>query len=208
MSVDFSINAETRTDTGKGASRRLRHAGLVPAVVYGGREAPVSIMLNHNTIIRHVENESFFSHILDLHLCGEVQKVVLRDMQRHPARRQIMHMDFQRVSDKDRIHMHVPLHFINENEAPGVKAGGVVSHLVIEVEVTCLPKDLPEYIEVDMGNLAIGESIHLSDIVLPADVTLVELAHGGDHDGAVASIHVMHTSTESDAEKEEEADTE
>ncbi len=198
MSLDFSINAEVRMDMGKGASRRLRHAGLTPAIVYGGGRAPAAITLKHNEIIQHIDHEAFFSHILDLNLDGRVQKVVLRDMQRHPAKRMVMHMDFQRVADQDRIHMHVPLHFIGEDESPGVKAGGMVSHLTIEVEIICLPKDLPEYIEVDMSSLEIGESVHLSDIRLPTGVTLVGLTHGEGHDSAVASIHAARAVAEED----------
>ena len=198
MSAGFSIHAEMRTDTGKGASRRLRHAGFTPAIVYGGGEAPAAIMLKHNEIIEHIEREAFFSHLLDLNLEGRVQKVVLRDMQRHPARRMVMHLDFQRVADRDRIHMHVPLHFMGEDAAPGVKAGGVVSHLAIEAEITCLPKDLPEYIEVDMSGLEIGESVHLSDIRLPEGVTLVGLTQGEGHDSAVASIHAARAVVEED----------
>ncbi len=208
MSVDFSINAEMRTDTGKGASRRLRHAGLTPAIVYGGDEAPVAITLKHNDIIQHIEHEAFFSHILDLNLGGRVQKVVLRDMQRHPTRRMAMHLDFQRVGDRDRIHMHVPLHFTGTDAAAGVKAGGVVSHLAIEVEVTCLPKDLPEYIEIDMSGLDIGEAVHLSDIRLPTGVTLVGLTHGEGHDSAVASIHAPRASTEEEEEESADEDEE
>ncbi len=201
MSVDFSINAETRTDTGKGASRRLRHADLTPAIVYGGGADAVSITLKHNEVLQHVEHEAFFSHILDLNLDGKVQKVVLRDMQRHPSKHIVMHMDFLRVSDKEALTMHVPLHFTGEDVAPGVKVGGgVVSHLVIEVEVSCLPKDLPEYIEVDMSKLELGDSVHLSDLTLPEGVSLVELSHGDDHDGAVASIHATRAALEEDDE--------
>ena len=206
MSIDFSINAEMRADTGKGASRRLRHAGLTPAIVYGGSEAPVAITLKHDEIIQHIGHEAFFSHILDLKLDGRTQKVVLRDMQRHPARRMVMHLDFQRIAERDRIHMHVPLHFMGEDAAPGIKAGGVVSHLTIEVEITCLPKDLPEYIEVDMSGLEIGESIHLSDIRLPEGVTLVGLTQGEGHDSAVAAIHAPRAQIEEEEEQQEVTD--
>ncbi len=190
MSVDFTVEAQARSDMGKGASRRLRHQGLVPGIVYGASKDPQSIALDHNKVIQHIEHEAFFSHILELSIDGKTEKVVLKDMQRHPARRQVLHMDFLRVSDKDAIRMHVPLHFIGEDVAPGVKqGGGVVSHLATDVEVSCLPSDLPEYIEVDVSNLELGNSLHLSDLQLPKGVELVELSHGDEHDTAIVNIH-------------------
>ena len=207
MSMDFSINAVARADVGKGASRRLRHAGLTPAIVYGGDAAPVAVTLKHNAVLQHIEHEAFFSHILDLNVDGKTEKVVLRDMQRHPAKRMVMHLDFQRVTAQSRIHMRVPLHFINEDDAPGVRGGGAVSHHVIEVEVSCLPKDLPEYIEVDMGGMQIGDSVHLSDLAVPAGVTLTALAQGEGHDSAVAGVHAARTAVveEEEAPAAEEA---
>lgn len=203
MSVNFNLEAQLRTDMGRGASRRLRRQGLTLAIVYGAGKDSEAITLNHNEVIQHIEHEAFFSHILDLSIDGKSQKVVLRDMQRHPAKRQILHMDFLRVSGKEKIRMNVPLHFIGEEQSPGVKSsGGVVSHLLIEVEVACLPKDLPEYIEVDMSALELGDSVHLSDLKLPVDIELVELAHGEGHDGAVASIHAARKVVETEVEAE------
>ena len=208
MSMDFSINATARADTGTGSSRRLRHAGLTPAIVYGGAAAPAAITLRHNEVLTAIEHEAFFSHVLDLAIDGNVEQVVVRDMQRHPAKRVVMHLDFQRVSAQSKISMHIPLHFTHEGTAPGVKAGGVVSHHLIEVEVSCLPKDLPEYIEVDMGALQIGDSVHLSDIAMPAGVTLVALTQGEGHDSAVAGIHAARITAEETDEPEQAQDGE
>ncbi|TNF99237.1 MAG: 50S ribosomal protein L25/general stress protein Ctc [Gammaproteobacteria bacterium] len=208
MSVDFDLNAQLRTDMGKGASRRLRQQCLVPAIVYGADKEPQSIALDHNEVLQHIEHEAFFSHILNLTVDGNTESVVLRDMQRHPAKRMVMHMDFLRVSEKSAIRMHVPLHFIGEDVAPGIKAGGSVSHLVIETEVSCLPKDLPEYLEVDLSGMHLGDTLHLSDIKLPEGV---ELAHGEGHDITIASVHVTrhaHEEEEEEIEGEGEEGTE
>ncbi len=190
MNEDFNVTAETRKDVGKGASRRLRHAGRIPGVIYGAGQEAVSLTMNHDDILHHLEHEAFYSHILNVSVDGKVQKAVLKDVQRHPSKAKIMHVDFLRVSEKDKIHMHVPLHFINEEVAPGVKiGGGLVSHLMSSVDIVCLAKDLPEYLEVDLGNLNTGESLHLSDIKLPDGVEIPALAQGPDHDLPVASIH-------------------
>jgi len=216
MSVDFTVEAQVRADMGKGASRRLRHQGLVPGIVYGASKDPQSIALDHNKVIQHIEHEAFFSHILDLSVDGKSEKVVVKDMQRHPSKRAVLHMDFLRVSDKEAIRMHVPLHFIGEDVAPGVKTGGgIVSHLVTDVEISCLPADLPEYIEVDMSSMEVGASLHLSDIQLPKGVEIVELTHGEDHDSAIANIHMPRavieeeevvTGEEAGAEEESESE--
>lgn len=205
MSIDFTVQAQTRTDAGKGASRRLRHQGKIPAIVYGAGKNPQPITLDHNKVIQHIEHEAFFSHILDLNVDGKTEKVVLKDMQRHPARRIVLHMDFQRVSEKQAIRMHVPLHFTGEDVAPGVKQGGVVSHLMTDVEVSCLPSDLPEYIEIDMSGMEIGAAVHLSDIKSPPGVEIVELLHGAEHDSAIANVHMPRTVVETD-DVQEEAD--
>jgi len=190
MNIDFDVTAETRKDVGKGASRRLRHAGKVPGVIYGAGKDAVSLTMNHDDILHHLEHEAFYSHILKVSIDGKAEKAVLKDVQRHPSKPKIMHVDFLRVSDKDKIHMHVPLHFINEETAPGVKiGGGLISHLMSSVDIVCLAKDLPEYLEVDLGNLNTGESLHLSDIKLPEGVEIPALAQGADHDLPVASIH-------------------
>lgn len=187
--VDFNIIAEVRNDLGKGASRRLRREGKFPAIVYGGHEEPQIVALDHDDMVHHLENEAFYSHILNLEIDGKKQKAVLKDLQRHPAKPVLLHADFMRVSDKEKIKMHVPLHFINEDLAPGLKAGGVVTHNMTEVEVQCLPKDLPEYLEVDLAGVEMEGILHLTDIKLPAGVDLVELLHGEGHNPAIAAIH-------------------
>jgi large subunit ribosomal protein L25 len=168
MSTDFQLNAEKREDMGKGASRRLRRAGRVPAIVYGLDQAPEAISMTQNQVLKHLENEAFYSQIITVNLDGKSTQAVLRDLQRHPFKSYIVHMDLQRVDMNKPVHVHVPLHFINEETCVGVKAGGMVSHEVIEVEISCLPKDLPEFIEVDIANLNVGDSLHLSDLQLPA----------------------------------------
>jgi large subunit ribosomal protein L25 len=194
--TDFVLTAELRNDMGKGASRRLRGAGKVPAIMYGGHQEPTPINLIHNELAHQLENEAFFSHILTIKLDGQDENAIVKDVQRHPSKPLILHIDLQRVSATEIIRVHVPLHFVNEATSPGVKGGGLVTHSLIEVEVQCLPKDLPEYIEVDLGNLDLNEIIHLSDIKLPAGVELVELGHGDAHDQAVASIHMPRAAKE------------
>ena len=189
MSVDFNINAESRTDVGKGASRRLRRDGKVPGVIYGSDKAPVAMTTDHNQLMHHLEEEAFYSHILTVTLDGKAEKVVLKDLQRPPAKPRILHVDFMRVSTTDTIHMQVPVHFINEDTCVGVKSGGLVSHLMNSIEVICLAKDLPEYLQVDIAGLEEGASLHLSDLVLPKGVTIAALTHGPDHDLPVVSIH-------------------
>ena len=185
---DFVINATSRKDVGKGASRRLRRGGEVPAVVYGGHKDPVSLVLEHREIAKHLENEAIYASILTLKVDGKAEKVILKDLQRHPFKPRVQHADFQRVSANEKLRVHVPIHFLNEEMAPGVKAGGMVSHSLVEVEVSCLPKDLPESIDVDLGALELSQIIHLSDIKLPKGVELVELGHGEGHDQPVATI--------------------
>ncbi len=190
MSVTFELDAEVRTDMGKGASRRLRHANKIPAVMYGGGEDAVSLTMDHNKIMHALENEAFYSHILTINIDGKGAKAILRDLQRHPAKPVILHADFQRVNMKEKLHMNVPLHFLNEDIAPGVKEeGGLIQHNVVEVEVSCLPGALPEYIEVDVAELTMGNSLHLSDIKMADGVELVQLAHGESHDLPIVSIH-------------------
>ncbi len=181
-----NIKAHSRNDQGKGASRRLRHNGYVPAVVYGGHQDPVNVQLEHNQVWHVSQNEWFYSAILDLEVEGKVQKVLLRDMQRHPYKQLIMHLDFQRISENETLRARVPLHFLNQEKSPaGKTSGSVITHELNEVEVSCLPKDLPEYIEVDLSDLQIGSIVHLSEIKLPAGVTVPELKLGKEHDVAV-----------------------
>jgi len=189
MAISFELTAEPRTDTGKGASRRLRRAGKVPAIMYGGDKDPESLTLSHNEILRNLEHEAFYSHILTIRIGGGNTQAILRDLQRHPSKPQVLHMDLQRVSATEKLKTHVPLHFLGEDTAPGVKAGGLVSHDLTEIMVECLPKDLPEYIEVDISGMEIGDALHLSDLKVPDGVTLIELARGEGHDLAVVAIH-------------------
>jgi large subunit ribosomal protein L25 len=184
----FELNAEVRDVKGKGASRRLRREGKVPGVMYGAGKDAVSLTLDHNTLYHQVRNEAFYSSILTVKLGAEQEQAVLRDLQMHPYKPRIAHIDLLRISATEKIHMKVPLHFINQESAPGVKQqGGIVNHLMSEVDITCLPKDLPEYLTVDMGNVVLHQSLHLSDIPLPAGVEFSSLARGGD-DLAVAAI--------------------
>jgi len=184
----FELNAEMRDVKGKGASRRLRREGKVPAVMYGAGKDAVSLTLDHNSLFHQVKNEAFYSSILTVKVGSDTEQAVLRDIQMHPFKPRIAHLDLQRVSATEKLHMKVPLHFINTETAPGVKQqGGIVSHLMTEVDITCLPKDLPEFLTVDMGNLSLNDSVHLSDIPLPSGVEFTQLARGGD-DLAVAAI--------------------
>ncbi len=203
MSEAFQLDAESRSDMGKGASRRLRRENKVPGIIYGGSDEPQSITLDHFQVLQRLDNEAFYSHILTLSVDGKSQEVVLRDLQRHPAKPVILHMDFQRVSSDREIHVHVPLHFLNEEKCYGVKmTGGLLSKIVTEVEVSCFPQSLPEYIEVDLIDLKLGESLHLSDIQLPEGVALVALSHGDGHDTGIAAVH----KTRGSSEEEESAD--
>ncbi len=188
MSNVFEIVAESRGQSGKSAAKRARRTGSVPAVIYGGHSDPQMLLLSHNEVIKHLAHEAVYSHVLDISVDGKVEKVVLKGVQRHPAKFQILHMDFLRVSMSEMLKVHVPLHFINESTSVGGKKGGIVTHAMIDVEVSCLPGALPDYIEVDLSGLDIGDSAHLSDIVLPAGVEIMALAQGADHDHPVASM--------------------
>lgn len=190
MSTDYVINAQVRTETGKGAIRRLRHAEQVPAILYGAGADPVQLSLAHKDITKQLENEAFYSHILTVNVDGTEEKAVLKDLQRHPSKPRILHLDLLRVSESEKITMQVPLHFTGESIAPGVKeGGGLVSHQMSSVEIRCLAKDLPEFLEVDMSGLGLNETLHLSDIKLPGGVEIVALSHGPDHDLPIANIH-------------------
>ncbi len=187
----FEFDAETRKDVGKGASRRLRHANLVPAVVYGGGEEAASLTLNHDKVVVALKQEAFYSHILTLKTAKKSERVVLKAVQRHPAEPRVLHIDFLRVRADQKLHMHIPLHFLGEEDAPGVKEGGAFSHIMSDVEVSCLPDNLPEYIEVDLSNMALDQVIHLSDIKLPKGVELIAFAHGVEgHDLPVVTLHI------------------
>ena len=187
MKTSFELVAEFRETQGKGASRRLRHEGKVPAILYGGHSEARALTLSHQKLIVMLENERFYSTILSLKVGDQTQNAILKDVQRHPYKNAIVHIDFQRVEDNQKIRMSIPLHFVGAAVSPGVKTqGGLVSHLRNEVEVSCLPKDLPEFIEVDMSALSLNESIHMSQLKIPEGVELTALAK---EDAAVASIH-------------------
>jgi len=183
---EHNIKATSRNVEGKGASRRLRLAASIPAIVYGGKSAPQPIQLDHEKIWLAQQNEWFYSSILNLDIDGKVEQVLLRDMQRHPFRQIIMHLDFQRVDANQALRAKVPLHFLNQDKSPAGKTAGIlVLHELNEVEVSCLPKDLPEFIEIDLSALALGDIVHLSDLKLPKGVELPELKLGKEHDVAV-----------------------
>ncbi len=208
MASTYELNAEIRQDKGKGASRRLRRDNKVPAVLYGGGQEAVSLTLQHNTLVHNLENEAFYSHILTVNVAGKAEKAVLKDLQRHPFKSSIVHLDLLRVNENEKLRMHVPLHFIGGNVSAGVKAGGVVSHLANDVEISCLPKDLPEFIEADLSTLNIDETLHISDLKLPEGTELVALMHGADHDLSVAAIHMPRGTNADEAEDEAAAASE
>lgn len=188
MASSFVFEAEARARKGRGDARRLRQAGKVPAVLYGGGSDPVGLVLDHNKVLKNLENEAVYSHILTISIDGKEERAILKDLQRHPARPVVMHMDFQRVSAAEKIRVHVPLHFINQDTAVGVKKGGVVTHNLADVEVICLPEYLPEFLEVDLAQIDVGQSVHLSEIKVPEGIEIVALSHGAEHDLSVAVI--------------------
>jgi len=189
MSI-FKVEAEIRSDVGKGASRRLRHAGLVPVVLYGGDKEPRNLTLQHHKVLHLIDDEAFFSSIIEFSADGgKKQKVVLKDVQRHPAKQLIMHMDFMRVDDKHEIVMNVPLHFEGGDSSPAGKSSRVmIDYQMNEVEISCFPKDLPEFIKVDVSEFDAGDNLHLSDLKLPKNVALVAFSHGDDNDAYDAVI--------------------
>lgn len=184
----FEVEAIVRHDMGKGASRRLRREKKVPGVVYGGKKEAVSVSFEHNKLAKALENEAFYSHILTLKTGTDSDRVILKAVQRHPFKPVIMHVDFQRINMNEKLHMHIPLHFIGDEEAPGVKEGGNISHIMSDVEVSCLPADLPEFLEVDISHMGMNDILHLSDIKLPKGVEIVALTH--EDDKPVVSIHM------------------
>jgi len=203
MSASLEINAQLRQDAGKGASRRLRRQGLVPAIVYGADREPQMISLVHNELVRYLEREAFYSQVLDLKFEDKSEKVVVKDLQRHPARPFVLHADFQRISAEEKIRMTIPLHFLNESSSKSVKRGGMLSHNLTEVEVSCLPKDLPQYIDIDVSDMEIGDIVHLSEIPLPKGVAL---AHAPDPDVPVVIAHGAQAQAEAVEEGGEEGE--
>lgn len=197
----ITINATSRTDLGKGASRRLRLTEHLPAIIYGSGD-PISLTIDQREIRPHVNNEVFYASIVDLVIDGKkkAEKVIVRDIQHHPFKVDIMHVDFQRVDAKKPMHMNVQLHFVGEEVAPGVKVGGgIVSHVLNEVEVICLPKNIPEFIEVDVSAMELGGAVHLTDLKMPKGVELAALSHGNEnHDTTVFSIHAPKVATAED----------
>jgi large subunit ribosomal protein L25 len=189
MKISFELGAEFRDDQGKGASRRLRHEGKVPAILYGGHRESRSLTVSHQKLMILLDNERFYSTIMNLKVGDQTQAAILKDVQRHPAKNAVLHIDLQRVVENEKIRMRIPIHFKGEAGAIGVKQqGGIVSHQKTDLDVTCLPKDLPEFIEVDVSELALNQSRHISDLKLPDGVQSVELAHG--RDSTVVSIHM------------------
>jgi len=187
MRITFQVGADSRHDQGKGASRRLRRAGKVPAVLYGGGGEPRNITLDHQQLLTLIGNEKFYSSIISVNVDTQGQPAIVRDVQMHPARNAVVHVDLQRVLENEKLKIRLPVHFKGEAVAPGVKTqGGIVSHLIQDVEVSCLPKDLPEFLELDLSGMNLNETLHLSDIPLPGGVAIPELAH---RNPPVVSVH-------------------
>jgi large subunit ribosomal protein L25 len=200
MSKVFEFVAESRGRAGKSAARSMRRQGNVPAVIYGGHREPQMLVLNHNEVIKHLNHEAVYSHVLDVTVDGKTEQAILKGVQRNPAKFQILHLDFLRVSMSETVKVHVPLHFTNEHTSIGGKKGGIAAHSMVDVEVSCLPSALPEYIEVNLAGLDIGETIHLSDLVLPASVEIVVLAQGPEHNLPVVSMMASKASKGDEAE--------
>ena len=200
--ADFELNAELRTDKGKGASRRLRrNADMIPAILYGAGKDPQSLTLAHKDIHKACENEAFFSHIITINAGGDSQQAIVKDLQRHPAKDRIMHADFLRIQMDQAITVEVPLHFLNEDSCLGVRqGGGNVSHNMTSIEISCLPGDLPEYIEVDIEHLDLGDAIHMSDLRLVEALSIPSLQQGPDHDHVVVSVNAPKRAEELDEE--------
>ncbi len=196
-SVQFELEATLREDKGKGASRRLRHTDKIPAIVYGAGEEAISLSLDHKKTQLALSHEAFYSHILTLKTGKKAEKVILKAIQRHPFKPRIQHIDFLRVRADQKLQMHIPLHFIGDENCIGVKEGGVISHLMSDLEVSCLPANLPEFIQLDISHLGLDQTLHLSDIPLPNGVELTAFAHGIEgHDLPVVSVHIPHVEEE------------
>lgn len=205
MSSVFEFVAEKRDLSGRSAARATRREGKLPAVVYGRSAAPQSIILDYNDVSKHLEHEAVYSHVLNLKIDGKTEKAVLKGVQRHPAKAQILHLDFMRIDESQALKAKVPLHFTNEDICLGVKMGGVVTHAMVDIEVSCLPSALPEYIEVDLADIELGSSIHLTDITIPEGVTVIALAQEGDHDHTVAQVMKVRSPQEDDEKEEVES---
>lgn len=194
MTESYIVVAQTRADVGRGASRRLRHADQVPAIIYGADKEPVSLTVSHNEMMKHLKHESFYSHILTVTVDGKKEQAVLKALQRHPVKPRLLHIDFLRVKAGEQIHMKVPLHYVGEDVCPGMKAGGIMAHLITNVEISCLPQDLPEYIEVDVSKLELDQTIHLFEVPMPKGVKLTH--QDEEHNQPLVSLHVPRESKE------------
>lgn len=200
-SKPFEVTAKLRTEHGTGANRRLRRTGHIPAILYGAGKETTPLTLIRNEFDKHLKNQAFYSKILTITIDGQVEQAVLKDLQRHPSTSSILHADFQRISETEKLHMEIPLRFINEDRCPGIKeSGGILSRQMNSVEIRCLPKDLPEFIEVDLSSLPLNGVVHLSDLKLPAEVELVALIQGEGRNPPVASVQLAREETE-EAEK-------
>ena len=208
MSTNFVINARTREDTGKGASRRLRRqSGEVPAIIYGGKKHAEKISILHKDITKALENEAVYSSIISLAVDGKAEDTIIKDIQRHPAKQVILHLDFLRVSKTTKLQTRVPLNFLNEDICVGVKmGGGLIAHTMTDIEVSCLPKDLPESIDVDMEQIDVGQIVHLSDIKMPSGVESVSLSQGAEYDLTVATVNKQKAADIEEALDSDEAD--
>ena len=210
MSTNFTINAKSREDTGKGASRRLRRlTGEVPAIIYGGKKDAEKVSILHKDITKALENDAVYSSIISVSIDGKAEDTIIKDIQRHPAKQIILHMDFLRVSKTTKLQTRVPLNFINEDTCVGVKlGGGLIAHTITDIEVSCLPKDLPESIDVDMAEIDVGQIVHLSDLTLPDGVESVSLSQGTDYDLTVATVNKQKAvETDEPSESESTEDT-
>ncbi|MBA1146215.1 50S ribosomal protein L25/general stress protein Ctc [Ectothiorhodospiraceae bacterium WFHF3C12] len=205
MSVELKLDAEKRTDKGKGASRRLRRAKQLPAVLYGAGKEAVAIQVQEEQVLRLLREETFFSQIIDIKLGKQTEQALLKDMQRHPFKPLVSHLDFQRIKAGEKLTTHIPIHFLNEDKAKGVKEGGVIHHDMIEVEIECLPQDIPEFLEVDVLELEIGDSVHLSQVSVPEGVAIPSLSNDPEQDPTVVSIHAPRVTAEQLEEEAEEA---
>lgn len=205
MSSSFSFEAEERTTTGSTAARALRRENKVPAILYGGSNDPVLLSMEHNQVLNQLKNDAVYSHVLSIRFSGKEESAILKNLQRHPSKPLILHMDLQRVSKTEKIRVNVPLHFVNEDTSIGVKKGGVAMHNLVDMEIACLPGDLPEFIEVDLALLDIGDNLHLSDLVVPKGVEITGLSHGTESDALVATIQ---TARVEEAVDEEQAEAE
>lgn len=209
MVNSFEIEAQVRSSTGTSLARAMRRQNKVPAVLYGGDAEPLLLVLDHNKVDKQLKNEAFFSHVLDIKVKGEKakEKAILKGVQRHPSQPVILHLDFQRVTKTDKIRIRVPLHFVGEDEAVGVKKGGFVTRNLVDLDVSCLADDLPEFIEVDISALDIGQAVYLSEVKLPQGIEVLALGHEGDHDAPVVTIQVeRETEDEPEAADEEAVD--